>query len=57
MLSKQIFHRQEGWNSGIRNYPAQKRIDAKRVARKKRYAKSRLGNSKWGDYVKYRGVY
>jgi len=50
------FGRQEGWNSGIRNFGAQKDIDDKRKARAKKFRR-KGSNRKWGDYVKYRGIY
>lgn len=56
-MQSKTWVRQEGWNNGIRNSKAQKEIDARRAARKKKYAKKRIGNSKWGDYCRYRGIY
>jgi len=49
--------KQEGWNCGTRNYFAQKDIDQRRAARKKKFRKKGKSAHKWGDYVRYKGVY
>jgi len=51
------FGKQEGWNSGIRNYPAQKCIDKERAQRKKKFRKKGKSAHKWGDFCRYRGIY